>query len=75
MQLHLFSICLSLSGTLFLWMYWPSFNGAMLGPGKQQARAFVNTYISLTACCVSAFVMSSLVDPKKKLNMVNLVFY
>jgi hypothetical protein len=37
----------SLLGTLILWIYWPSFNGAMAqGPARQ--RATLNTYISLT---------------------------
>jgi len=61
----------SMIGTVFLWMYWPSFNGVLLGPGLMQSRAFINTYISLAACCVSAFVVSSMVDPNRKLNMVH----
>eukprot|EP00795_Rhopilema_esculentum_P004945 gene4945-21287_t len=62
----------SMVGTIFLWLYWPSFNGAMLGPGNQQSRAFVNTYISLASCCVATFVVSPLVNEKQKLNMVHI---
>ena len=52
-------------------MYWPSFNGAMLGEKPfQQNRAFINTYISLAAACVATFVVSSLVDKKGKIDMV-----
>jgi len=58
-------------GTVFLWMFWPSFNGAMLGPGPQQHRALLNTYYSLAACCVVTFVISPLVHKKQKLDMVH----
>eukprot|EP00112_Aurelia_sp_Birch-Aquarium-sp1_P003620 Seg1408.7 transcript_id=Seg1408.7/GoldUCD/mRNA.D3Y31 product="Ammonium transporter Rh type A" protein_id=Seg1408.7/GoldUCD/D3Y31 len=61
----------SMLGTVFLWLFWPSFNGAMLGPGDQQSRAFVNTYISLAAACVGTFIFSPLVHGKHKLNMVH----
>ncbi|XP_066943155.1 ammonium transporter Rh type B isoform X1 [Macrobrachium rosenbergii] len=58
-------------GTLFLWLYWPSFNGGA-APGDDQHRAIINTYISLIFCCVTAFAMSSLVDKDKKFNMVHI---
>ena len=46
-------------GTVFLWLFWPSFNGA-LATGEQQHRVVVNTVLSLSACCVSAFLFSAL---------------
>ena len=46
-------------GTLFLWMFWPSFNGA-LAAEHQQHRVVINTLLSLCACCVSAFLFSAL---------------
>jgi len=46
-------------GTIFLWLFWPSFNGA-LASGEQQHRVVVNTVLSLSACCVSAFLFSAL---------------
>ena len=49
----------SMVGTLFLWMFWPSFNGA-LATGDQQHRVVINTLLSLCACCVSAFLCSVL---------------
>eukprot|EP00794_Sanderia_malayensis_P008262 gene8262-9145_t len=61
----------SMLGTIFLWMFWPSFNGAMLGPGDQQHRAIINTYISLAACCVATFTVSPILNKKFKLNMVH----
>lgn len=44
-------------GMLFLWMFWPSFNGA-LAPGNSQERVIVNTLLSLTASGVSAVLLS-----------------
>lgn len=35
-------------GTLFLWMFWPSFNSALLD-GIEQERAIVNTYLALAS--------------------------
>ncbi|XP_071547962.1 ammonium transporter Rh type B-like [Panulirus ornatus] len=57
-------------GTLFLWVYWPSFNGAA-APGDDQHRAIINTYISLIACCFSCFALSSLIHKDKKFDMVH----
>ncbi|MBV98745.1 Ammonium transporter Rh type C, partial [Eschrichtius robustus] len=41
-------------GTLFLWMYWPSFNSAVSNHGDAQHRAAINTYCSLAACVLTA---------------------
>lgn len=35
-------------GTIFLWMFWPSFNGA-LAEGAQQERVVMNTVIAISA--------------------------
>lgn len=58
-------------GTLFLWMYWPSFNSALVPVGNDQQRAVVNTYLSLVACCVTTFAVSGLVNEERKLSMVH----
>ncbi|KFP86191.1 Ammonium transporter Rh type A, partial [Apaloderma vittatum] len=55
-------------GTLFLWVFWPSFNSAIAQ--NNQARAAVNTYFSLAACTVVTFALSSLVDQRGKFSMV-----
>ena len=39
---------LAMIGTLFLWIYWPSFN-SVLANGTGQERAILNTYLSLAA--------------------------
>ena len=49
----------SFSGTVFLWLFWPSFNAALLPPDYvAQQRSIINTYFSLTAACVTTFVLS-----------------
>jgi ammonium transporter Rh len=45
-------------GTIFLWCYWPSFNGVLAG-GNSQMRVIVNTVLALTASCIAAFATSS----------------
>ncbi|NXG44854.1 RHAG protein, partial [Psilopogon haemacephalus] len=57
-------------GTLFLWLFWPSFNSAIAASPTYQSRAVVNTYYSLAACAVVTFALSSLVDQRGKFNMV-----
>ncbi|KAL3319853.1 hypothetical protein Ciccas_001467 [Cichlidogyrus casuarinus] len=47
-------------GTLFLWVYWPSFNSAAYS-GAERARAIVNTIISLLACVVATFTVCSII--------------
>ncbi|XP_006025736.1 ammonium transporter Rh type A [Alligator sinensis] len=59
-------------GTLFLWLFWPSFNSAIAAPGDPQYRAIVNTYFSLAACTVTAFAFSSLTEHRGKFDMVHI---
>lgn len=59
-------------GTLFLWMYWPSFNAALVpADGFRQERAVVNTILSITASCATTFALSVLLSHNKKLDMVH----
>ena len=58
-------------GTLFLWMYWPSFNGA-LATGNSQHRVVINTVLSLTNSCLTAFIVSKLLRPHKKFDMIDI---
>ncbi|CAG2230683.1 CD241 [Mytilus edulis] len=54
--------------TIFLWLYWPSFNGGAASGGEQY-RAVINTYLSLVACTIITFALSSIVDKNGKLEM------
>lgn len=62
----------SLIGTLFLWVYYPSFNGllAKASAPDGQARAIVNTLAAISASCVVTFGISSLAC-KGKLNVLH----
>lgn len=57
-------------GTVFLWLYWPSFNSA-LAPGDDQHRAVINTYLALAACTITAIAASSITEKHGKLDMVH----
>ncbi|XP_036104847.1 ammonium transporter Rh type A isoform X1 [Molossus molossus] len=59
-------------GTLFLWIFWPSFNSALAEAGDKQHWAIVNTYFSLAACVLTAYAFSSLVGHRGKLDMVHI---
>jgi ammonium transporter Rh len=47
----------SMIGTIFLWMFWPSFNAA-LGAEQAKQRAIVNTLISMTGSCFTVFILN-----------------
>lgn len=58
-------------GTLFLWLFWPSFNGC-LAVGNERHRTVINTVLSLAACTVVTFAVSSVTNKKNKLDMVHI---
>ncbi|XP_051788808.1 rh50-like protein [Erpetoichthys calabaricus] len=60
---------LSVLGTLFLWVFWPSFNSALTLPGDDQHRAIIHTFIGLSSSTLTAFALSALLDKKGKLSM------
>ncbi|XP_008584244.1 PREDICTED: ammonium transporter Rh type A [Galeopterus variegatus] len=62
-------------GTLFLWLFWPSFNSAIAESGNKQYRAIVNTYFSLAACVITVYASSSLAKHRGKLDMHHNVTY
>jgi len=51
-------------GTAFLWLFWPSFNGA-LATGNAQHRVIVNTVFSLTGSALSVFLITPLLNHGK----------
>ena len=58
-------------GTNFLWMYWPSFNTALLS-GHSRYRGIINTYLSMVGSCMSTFIVSLLVK-RGKLNIEDIL--
>ncbi|CAI9543511.1 unnamed protein product [Staurois parvus] len=59
-------------GTIYLWMFWPSFNSAVTAHGDDQHRTVLNTYYSLAACTLATFAFSSLLNGEGKLDMVHI---
>ncbi|XP_039756979.1 ammonium transporter Rh type B isoform X2 [Pararge aegeria] len=60
-------------GSLFLWIYWPSFNSALTTTNSEYQRAVINTYLALASATVTTFVMSSVVSKHHgKLDMVHI---
>ncbi|KAJ3451285.1 rh50 [Anaeramoeba flamelloides] len=60
----------SLFGTIFLWLFWPSFNGALAPPGNR-FRVIINTVISLCGSAVFSFLLSAIFN-KGKFNVVDI---
>ncbi|NXJ13793.1 RHAG protein, partial [Odontophorus gujanensis] len=56
-------------GTLFLWLFWPSFNSAIAAE-NDKTKTIINTYYALAACAVVTFALSSLLDQRGKFSMV-----
>jgi len=59
-------------GTIYLWMFWPSFNSAITAHGDDQHRTAMNTYYSLAACTLATYGWSALVSHEGKLDMVHI---
>lgn len=59
-------------GTLFLWMFWPSFNSAITDHGDGQHRAVINTYLALASSVLTTVAISSMSQKKGKLDMVHI---
>jgi len=60
----------SIIGTMFLFCFWPSFNGGTAS-GIERLHAVTNTYISICASVIGAFFMSTIVR-KGKLDMIHI---
>ena len=58
-------------GTLFLWVFWPSFV-SVLASGNAQNRCVVHTLLSLCASCLSACVASAYLREGHKFDMVDI---
>jgi ammonium transporter Rh len=51
-------------GSIFLWMFWPSFNGA-LATGSQQHRVVTNTVFALSSSAITSIALSPLFTQNK----------
>jgi len=54
-------------GTLFSWLYWPSFN-ASPAFGSDRMRAYINTIMSLTSSTTMTFATSALIEENNNFN-------
>jgi len=61
----------SMIGTVFLWLYWPTFNSFLAVRQDLQGRAVVNTVLALTGSCMCAFLVSNILRKGKKFCMVD----
>ncbi|NXD11480.1 RHL protein, partial [Nothocercus nigrocapillus] len=64
------SCLLSVLGTLFLWVYWPSFNYVLAVERKN--NIIYNTYFALAVSAVTAFALSVLTTKDGKLSMAHI---
>jgi len=55
----------SLVGTVFLWLFWPSFVSGALPSGQGQTTALINTVLALLASTVVAFALTPLLENGK----------
>lgn len=62
---------LSVMGTLFLWVFWPSFNSALTFKGDDQHRAVLHTFIGLSASTITAFALSTVLSKNGKISMAD----
>merc|ERR1712094_131519 len=59
-------------GTIFLWMFWPSFNSIPATGEFEKQVVITNTYLSLAAAAVTTFAVSGATDKFGRLDMVHI---
>jgi ammonium transporter Rh len=60
-----FSNLFAFIGTLFLWMYWPSFNfGVAAQTAFTKTQIIINTILALTGSCLGTFMTSAYLKDK-----------
>lgn len=58
-----------MTGTLFLFVYWPSFNASIGNPSTQQ-RSVINTYLSITSSVITAIFWSKIIYDKLEMEII-----
>ncbi|XP_010191193.1 PREDICTED: ammonium transporter Rh type B-like, partial [Mesitornis unicolor] len=59
-------------GTIYLWVFWPSFTSATTATDNAEPWAMLNTYFSLAASTMATVVLSSVLYEEATLRMVQL---
>ncbi|NXP68761.1 RHL protein, partial [Chloropsis cyanopogon] len=59
----------SVLGTVFVWVFWPSFNSIL---AKSKEEPVLNTYLALAVSAVSAFMLSALTSKDGKFRMAHI---
>ncbi|XP_054038734.1 ammonium transporter Rh type B [Rissa tridactyla] len=59
-------------GTIYLWIFWPSFASATTVHNNAEPWAVLNTYFSLAASTLAAFVLSPVLYEESTLRMVQI---
>ncbi|XP_053608700.1 ammonium transporter Rh type B-A isoform X2 [Plodia interpunctella] len=60
-------------GSIFLWIYWPSFNSGLTNTDIENQRAVINTYLSLASATVVTFILSAAISHQRgKFDMVHI---
>ncbi|NWS34653.1 RHL protein, partial [Polioptila caerulea] len=59
----------SMLGTVFVWVFWPSFNSILAGSKRE---AVLNTYLALAVSAVAAFMLSALTSKDGKFRMTHI---
>ncbi|NXR40144.1 RHL protein, partial [Zosterops hypoxanthus] len=59
----------SMLGTVFVWVFWPSFNSLLT---DSSMKAVLNTYLALAVSAVAAFMLSALTSKDGKFRMTHI---
>ncbi|NXS24617.1 RHBGB protein, partial [Mystacornis crossleyi] len=59
-------------GTIYLWIFWPSFTSATAAPEDAENWAVLNTYLSLVASTAATFVLSPVLHEESTPRMVQI---
>ncbi|KAF4800100.1 blood group Rh(CE) polypeptide isoform X1 [Turdus rufiventris] len=59
----------SVLGTVFVWVFWPSFNSIL---AETNGKAVLNTYLALAVSAVAAFMLSALTSKDGKFRMAHI---